>query len=269
MNTCNPIFIGHGSPMNAIRDNRYSRFLSAYAQLIPVPEAIVVISAHWETIGSRITGRDSPEQIYDFWGFPQELYNVRYAPKGFSKLAERISHSVPDIEIDYERGLDHAAWAVVRHMYPEEKVPVLEISLDRNKSPAEHFELGGILFNKTEGKILFIGSGNVVHNLRQISYADDVPPYQWAVAADEWINDQVTDNNISHLVNYVDFMPDYRRAIPTSEHYLPFLYILGMCEGKDKIKTIYQEIQNGSISMRCIEIEKTYRAGTAADFSQR
>ena len=165
----NPVFIGHGSPMNAILDNSYSRFLSSYAQKIEKPKVIVVISAHWQTKGTYITGNQSPEQIYDFYGFPEELYRVKYAPHGAKAVAEMIAQEVDGITIDADRGIDHAGWAVVKHMYPDADVPLLELSLDVLKSNQQHFSLGSRLGALANSGILFIGSGNMVHNLRAIS----------------------------------------------------------------------------------------------------
>jgi 4,5-DOPA dioxygenase extradiol len=254
MQVSKPVFIGHGSPMNAISNNFYSKFLNAYAKSILAPRAIVVISAHWQTQGSHITGNAHPGQIYDFYGFPDELYKLKYSPEGSAEVASEIEDDGLGIKIDEKRGIDHAAWAVVRHMYPEQTIPLLEMSLDVKKTAKEHFSLGAKLSKYSERGILFIGSGNVVHNLRDISFNEEEKPFEWAIESDRWIKEKLEDNDIAKLLDYEKSMPNVRRAIPTNEHYIPLFYILGMKKEDTKINTIYDEIQNGSISMRSIEI---------------
>jgi 4,5-DOPA dioxygenase extradiol len=248
------VFIGHGSPMNAISKNAYSDFLIAYASTIKKPEAIVVISAHWLTNGTYITGNAKPEQIYDFYGFQESLYTVQYSPPGSTAVAETVSREIGGIKIDPERGIDHAGWAVVKHMFPDQSVPLLEISLDMRKTAKEHFSLGQKLGRLREHGILFLGSGNLVHNLRDVGYEADEKPFQWALDADAWLAGRLNENRINELVEYETYFPNYKRSIPTNEHYLPLLYILGMREPDTKINTLYEEIQNGSISMRSIEV---------------
>lgn len=251
-NRISPLFIGHGSPMNAIASNSYTHFLASYAQSIPSPKAVVVISAHWQSRGTFITGSDAPEQIYDFYGFPDDLYRVRYAPPGTKTIAQQVASFVSGISVDSDRGIDHAAWAVLMHMYPKATIPVLELSLDIHKSPQEHFLLGQRLQALCNDGILFIGSGNMVHNLRDISFEDDEPPFPWAVAADAWLKEKLELDAIQELIDYERSFPNYKRSIPTNEHYLPLLYILGMRDTTKKLKTLYEAIQNGSISMRSI-----------------
>lgn len=246
-----PLFLAHGSPMNAIADNCFTAFLSTCAKGIPKPRAIVVISAHWQTRGSFITGSAAPPQLHDFYGFPDELYALRYAPPGSPAIAGLIHEAIGEIGIDPERGMDHAAWALARRMYPAADVPLLELSLDAGRSPRGHFELGRRLRALKGRGILFIGSGNLVHNLRDLSFDDDAAPFPWALAADAWLKDRLERGMIDELIDYTESFPGYRRSIPTDEHYLPLLYILGMHDETRPIKTLYEEIQNGSISMRC------------------
>lgn len=250
----NPVFIGHGSPMNALLNNNYTNFLTTYTASIRIPKAIIVISAHWQTNGTFITGNSHPEQIYDFYGFPDELYNIRYTPDGSSEIADLISSSIHDIKIDKNRGIDHAGWAVIRHMYPNQNVPVLELSLDTNLNPDDHFQLGLSLSQFVSQGILFIGSGNIVHNLRNISFDENAKPFQWAIDIDQNIKSKLESNQVTELINYSHSIPNYKMAIPTNEHYLPLIYILGMKTNNQSIHTLYEEIQNGSISMRSIEI---------------
>ncbi len=256
----NPVFIGHGSPMNAAAANDYTKFLGTYAASIGKPEAVVVISAHWQTRGTFVTGSARPPQIYDFYGFPDELYALEYAPQGSPEIARLIAcgtgAGTPEtgIRVDQSRGIDHAGWAVVKHMYPDGDVPLLELSLDANLTETEHLALGARLAPFADRGILFLGSGNIVHNLRDISFDDTEKHFGWAVEADRWITRQIETGNTDALVNYKTAMSDWRRSIPTSEHFLPLLYILGMNDSARHARTVYEEMQNGSISMRSVEI---------------
>ena len=247
-------FVGHGSPMNAISSNDYTRALAEYSKRIEVPAAIVVFSAHWLTRGTYVTGSLNPVQIYDFYGFPQSLYNIIYNSPGKPELALQLEKNIEGIQLDTNRGIDHAAWAVARHMYPGQNVPILEISLDVEKSPIEHFEFARNFIEYRKQNILFIGSGNLIHNLRAIEWKQDAAPYKWAADADEWLKDRIESNNIEELVNYRTYLLDYQQAIPTNEHYLPMLYVMGMKVPEDNLTTIHESIQNGSISMRSFEL---------------
>jgi len=251
----NPVFIGHGSPMNAISSNSYTGFLHDLAKTFDIPRAIVVISAHWQTHGTWITGNANPGQIYDFYGFPDELYRVRYAPKGSIETAKLLSDADIGIQVDDERGIDHAGWAVVKHLYPEQNVPVLELSLDVDKTEREHFDLGKRLAQFCDKGILIIGSGNLIHNLRMVDFDDDAKPFQWAVEVDAWQKEKLETDSVSDLVDYKKSMPHWQKAVPTDEHYLPLLYILGMKSESAAARSIHEEIQNGSISMRSVLIQ--------------
>jgi 4,5-DOPA dioxygenase extradiol len=250
----NPIFIGHGSPMNAIKRGRYSGFLGAHAASIPRPRAILVISAHWQSEGSRITASANPGQIYDFYGFPDELYELKYAPPGSPELAREVASEIPEIALDETRGIDHAGWAVAKHLYPEANVPLLELSLDYTKREREHYELGKRLAVFTDRGVLVIGSGNLVHNLREMSFDDEARPFPWALAADKWFAERIARDEDRELIEYRDCMPGWQRALPTDEHYLPFLYVLAMRRAPGGARTAYEEIQNGSVSMRSVEM---------------
>jgi len=250
----NPVFIGHGSPMNAISSNPYTAFLRDLAGTFGLPRAIVVISAHWQTHGTWITGNANPSQIYDFYGFPDELYRVRYAPKGSSETAKLLRDADIGIRIDDERGIDHAGWAVVKHLYPEQNIPLLELSLDVDKTEREHFDLGKRLAQFCDMGLLVIGSGNLIHNLRMVDFDDDAKPFQWALETDAWQKDKIAAGNVSDLIDYRNTMPHWQKAVPTDEHYLPLLYILGMKTERDTVRSIHEEIQNGSISMRSVTV---------------
>jgi 4,5-DOPA dioxygenase extradiol len=247
------LFVGHGSPMNAISTNGYTKSLGEYSAGIKAPAAIVVISAHWQTDGSFITGSAKPEQIYDFYGFPQELYDVEYSPRGLPEIAEKINSKINDIMVDNHRGIDHAGWAVLKHLYPEANIPLLELSLDVNKSFEEHYELGKRLSVFRNNNVMFIGSGNIVHNLRRIEFDVNSAPYGWAVKMDEFFRKAIKDDDIKTLIEMKNRLPDYATGIPTDEHYIPLLYIAGMKNDDDKLNFIHESILNGSISMRSFE----------------
>ncbi len=247
------LFLAHGSPMNIVADNSYSRMLKDYAKTIPSPKAVIIISAHWLTRCSFITGSDQPEQMYDFYGFPSELYTVHYKPKGLPILAEHIHKAIPEIAIDPSRGVDHAGWTLMKHLYSDATIPCLEISLDITKTPQQHFDLGKKLaFLRDEG-VLIVGGGNLIHNLYDIDFDDEAKPFPWASAIDSWIKEKLVALDIEALVEAADQMPDYDLALPTIEHYLPLLYTLAMRRSEDKLSMLDESIQNGSISMRSFE----------------
>jgi len=251
-----PLFLAHGSPANCLADNAFTRFLTQYGKTLARPKAIVVVSAHWQTHGTCITGNAYPAQIYDFHGFPAELYAVQYTPPGSPEVAHEIARQVPGIRVDPTRGIDHAAWAVVKHLFPRQDIPLLELSLDVDKSGHEHYAMGKRLAT-CDKDLLFIGSGNVVHNLGDISFVENTVPFMWAQTADQWFKDQLDHLNTEALIDYRKHLPNWQRALPTSEHFLPLLYILAMREERQGVQTLYEEIQNGSISMRSFTFSDT------------
>jgi 4,5-DOPA dioxygenase extradiol len=254
-NTLLPVvFFAHGSPMNAVADNAYTKALAAYGSAFPRPRALVVISAHWLTHGTFITAHSHPKQIYDFYGFPDELYEVQYSPAGLPSVAAMIHETVPEIKMDPERGIDHAGWVVAKHLFPQENVPLLEISLDVDKSPEEHFAFAKSLRKCRNENVFFAGSGNLVHNLGEIDYEENAEPYSWAEKANEWFEERITGDNSAELVEYEKYLPDHRRVFPANDHYLPSLYILGMKNKDEKNRLIHNSIQNGSISMLSFEV---------------
>ena len=240
--------------MNIIENNSYTDMLKTLSKTIETPKAIIVISAHRLTRGTYITSNPTPPQIYDFYGFPEELYTYKYTAPGAPELAKQIEADNIGVQIDETRGIDHAARAVLFHMYPEQNIPVLEMSLDVNKSLEEHFALGQKLAKYREENILIIWSGNIIHNLGNISFDEDAKPFDRAVEMDNWFKEQIKENNTETLLNYPNYLPNHGLAIPTTDHYLPLLYVLGMKNSNEQITTIHESIQNGSISMRSIEI---------------
>jgi 4,5-DOPA dioxygenase extradiol len=246
------LFIGHGSPMNILAKNRFTHDMIRLRDQLIDPDAILVISAHWLTRGTHITSGARPEQIYDFHGFPHELYKVKYNPPGSPEIAKMIAETIGDniITLDTERGIDHAAWSVLKHTFPEQKIPVLELSLDVSKDASYHFELGKKLAQLRNKNILIIGSGNIIHNLTEIDFHDEAAPFGWATSFDMAIKEALISKNFSALIHYNDLGAQAKRAIPFNDHYLPMLYTLGMVEEPETIWFIHEGIQNGSISMR-------------------
>jgi 4,5-DOPA dioxygenase extradiol len=246
------IFIGHGSPMNAIQTNDFTMALGNVSKIIEKPGLILSISAHWESDGTFITESRNPEQIYDFYGFPDELYEVKYAPEGSPEAAGKISKFLNDknVRLDNNRGIDHGTWSILKHIYPEAEIPVIQISLDYKKTPEEHYRLGKNLYELRKENVLIIGSGNITHNLRMISpdqYSESITG--WAFEFDDYIKKNLESNNDKNLINYKNNKL-FQYAVPTNEHYLPLLYIAGLRTESEKIEYIYEGFQHSSLSMR-------------------
>ncbi len=249
------IFIGHGNPMNAIADNAFTQMLSKLGKKIPKPKAIVCVSAHWLTEGTWVTGMQSPRTIHDFYGFPQALFDVQYPAQGSPEVANLICETVmdPKIQIDQEIwGIDHGTWSVLRHMYPKADIPVVQLSINHTQPFEFHFELGKKLQALRNQEILIIGSGNIVHNLRSIRWEENAKPFDWAVEFDEWIKSKLMERNFSPLIAEATKNESGKLSIPTTDHYIPFLYTLGASTQKDQLQFEYEGIENGSISMRCM-----------------
>ena len=247
------VFIGHGSPMNALAKNDYTRALEAFGKSLPLPQAIAVISAHWETQGSMIEVGALPKTIHDFYGFPQPLFDFQYPAAGAPALATKVANSL-GVKTTSEWGLDHGAWSVLHHLYPAHDIPVFQISLDRGKSFAQHFELGKKLSEWREQGVMILGSGNIVHNLRTIQWDENAPVTPFASQFDLAIKNFILEKNCPGLLEFAGIEPSMiKMALPSFEHYLPLLYVLGAaCEG-DRLwpapTFIYEGIQNATISM--------------------
>lgn len=246
------LFIGHGSPMNILAQNLFTHDMIRVRDQLLEPEAILVISAHWLTSGTHITAGAHPDQIYDFHGFPHDLYKYKYQAPGSPDIAKIVAETVGNniIYADQSRGIDHAAWAVLKHIYPEQKIPVLELSLDVEKEPMYHFELGQKLAALRDKNILVIGSGNIIHNLSETDFRDAAPPFAWATEFDSVIKNALMKKDFNNLINYHNLGVLAKKAIPFYDHYLPMIYILGMVEEAETIWFIHETIQNGSVSMR-------------------
>jgi 4,5-DOPA dioxygenase extradiol len=254
------LFLGHGNPMNALAKNKYTEALSKLGKNLPTPKAILCVSAHWMTTGTWITSMDKPKTIHDFYGFPEELYKVQYPVNGSPEWAEKIQKEINEsnIQADNNRGIDHGAWSVLVHMYPEAQIPVMQLSLDMSKPYEFHFKLGEELRKLRSQGILIIASGNIVHNLRKISWDEKAKPDAWAVEFDEWVKNKIESRDFTTLVSDVTKSEAGRLSVPTPDHYLPLLYILGASEKNDKINFEFEGFQNASISMRCIKFGYHY-----------
>lgn len=248
-------FIGHGSPMNAVADNAYTRMLSGLARRWPRPRAVLCISAHWMTDGTWVTHMARPRTIHDFGSFPQELFDIQYPAPGDPALAEDIKalFNAQGLSLDDTAwGLDHGTWSVLRHIYPAADVPVVQLSLDMQRSAADHFALGTLLRPLREQGVLILGSGNIVHNLRRIVWQEDAPPYDWATEFDERVRDALNVRDDRTLVDDALITEAGRLSIPTPDHWYPFLYVLGAALPGEKTETLFEGMQNASISMRSV-----------------
>lgn len=248
-------FIAHGSPMNAIVNNSYTNMLKSLAAAFERPKAIMIISAHWNTKGTYITYTDKPRQIYDFYGFPEELYRLKYEPSGGKEYVDMVvSQLNENIERTDQWGLDHGNWCILRYMYPEADIPVFQLSINVLGDEEYHFNLGKRLSKLREMGILIIGSGNIVHNLREINPKEDAEPFKWAIEFDNYIADAISNKDHKKLLEYKKVGEIARLSLPTDEHYLPLLYIIGMQGEGDKARFIYEGIEMGSLSMRSVMI---------------
>ena len=251
------LFLGHGSPMNAIAENNFTKKLNKLAQEIPIPKAILIISAHWETKGSWLTGMEKPKTIHDFYGFPKSLYEVQYPAPGSPELVSKIQKTIktPSIHNDQNQwGLDHGTWSVLRHMYPNANIPIVQLSIDKTKPFEYHYELGQQISFLREHGVLIMGSGNIVHNLKKISWQEDAPIHDWALEFDQWVKKRAQERDFESLVKKAANTKAGQLSIPTPEHYLPLLYVLG-AGGKDgDLIFDIEEIQNASIAMRSFRL---------------
>ena len=249
------LFIGHGSPMNAIAENEFTNFLSNLGKNIPKPKAILCVSAHWMTQGTWATSMSDPKTIHDFYGFPKALFDIQYKAKGSPETAALIQSTVtdPNVRLDaYEWGLDHGTWSVLKHMYPEADIPVLQLSLSIQDPPEYHFKVGEKLKALREQGVLILGSGNMVHNLQKIVWDENAKPFDWAIEADEWMKNKIESRDFKPMINDAIKSEAGKLSIPTWDHYYPLLYILGASDHKDELKFEYEGFQNASISMRAL-----------------
>lgn len=246
------IFLAHGSPMNAIEENEFTKSLQKLGQEYQDIEGILMVSAHWMTKGTYVTSMNKPKTIHDFFGFPDELFKIQYPAPGSPELAKNISSNISNFSIKQdstEWGLDHGTWSVLKYVFPKANIPVVQLSLDMTQTPEFHFKLGKELQYLRKQNILIMASGNIVHNLRKISWQITAPPHAWSIEFEKWYKTNLESKNYGELTNSFLKTESGRLSNPTLDHYLPSLYILGASTPEDKLDILFQGIQNSSISM--------------------
>ncbi|WP_374462155.1 4,5-DOPA dioxygenase extradiol [Chryseobacterium taeanense] len=253
------LFLGHGSPMNAIEENQFVQGFRKAASEIPKPNAILCISAHWFTQGTKVTAMKMPRTIHDFGGFPQALFDVQYPAPGSPELAKETADLLTPVPVeeDHSWGLDHGAWSVIKHMYPNADIPVIQMSIDYTKPAQYHFELAKKLNILREKGILIIGSGNIIHNLRLIDWRNINTVgagWDWAVEAREKTNNWLLDGNFSNIIQYQDQGIALQYAVPSPDHYLPLIYTLGLKDKPEELSLFNDELIGGSLSMTSVRI---------------
>lgn len=250
------LFVGHGSPMNAIEDNDYTRTWSRIAEHIPKPEVILSVSAHWYTKGTRIMNQENPETIYDMYGFPKELYEISYNTAGSPGIAkaskELISRAT---KYDTSWGIDHGTWSVLVHMYPDRNIPVFQISIDADAPAAAHYKIGKEISPLRERGVLILGSGNVVHNLRLVDWHKASKGFDWAYAFDDYIYENIMKKNHNNIIEFTRAGDIAKLAVPTADHFYPLLYALGASDETDKVSVYNKSCELGSLTMTCYLFE--------------
>lgn len=254
------LFLGHGSPMNAIEENEFVKGFRKIGREIEKPKAILCISAHWETKGTYVTAMPNPRTIHDFGGFPQALFDVQYPAPGSPDLAKETKELVKSTEVhlDDKWGLDHGSWSVIKHMYPNADVPVIQMSIDYSKPAQYHFELAKELASLRKKGVLIVGSGNMVHNLRMVAWdklAGDPYAYEWAEEASETMKSKILNGDFQSLVKYDKMGKAFQLAIPTPEHYLPLIYTLALKNEKDETMLFNDLPVGGSLTMTSVKFE--------------
>jgi 4,5-DOPA dioxygenase extradiol len=259
------LFIGHGSPMNAIQENEFSNNWRNVGRTIPCPRAILCVSAHWETAGSLVTAMEQPRTIHDFGGFPHELYEVRYPAAGSPRLAQEVRHIVGEdvVGLDEAWGLDHGCWSVMKQMYPEADVPVVQLSLNYAMPPRDHYNLGKQLSPLRQKGVLIVGSGNIVHNLALVKLLGDGLSdfnrpfgFDWAIEASDLFKRLINEKHHKELIDYPSLGKAVAMAVPTPEHYLPLLYALALQREDEKIAYFNDKPVAGSLTMTSLIIDK-------------
>jgi 4,5-DOPA dioxygenase extradiol len=254
------LFVGHGSPMNAIEQNEFVRGWQRTANAIEKPKAILCISAHWETRGTYITAMAKPQTIHDFGGFPQALFDVQYPAPGSPQLAKETQNIITQthVGLDEKWGLDHGCWSIIKPMYPNADIPVLQLSLDYTQPPEYHYQLAKELASLRKKGVLIIGSGNIVHNLGMVAWDKMNTPdyaYDWAIEANEKIKEYILTNNHNPLINYKKQGSAFNLAIPSPDHFLPLLYALALKKENEKITLFNDKALMGSLTMTSVKIE--------------
>jgi 4,5-DOPA dioxygenase extradiol len=253
------LFLGHGSPMNAIEENQFVTGFRDVAKTLPKPTAIICISAHWFTNGTKVTAMKMPQTIHDFGGFPKALYEVQYPAKGSPELAEATKALLEPtvVALDEKWGLDHGAWSVLKHLFPKADIPVIQLSIDYTKPAQYHYEMAQKLARLREKGILVIGSGNIIHNLRLVDFHNfdkDDYGFDWAIEARSDFNNYLLDGNFQSLINYEKQSKAIQLAIPTPDHYLPLIYTLGLKQKNEDLTLFNDKLVAGSLSMTSVKI---------------
>ena len=251
------IFVGHGNPMNALLKNEYTEAWGNIGRRIPTPKTILCISAHWYIPSTAVTTSEMPRTIHDFGGFPKELYQAEYSAPGDPELASRVQQLLSPVSTyaDHDWGLDHGTWSVLCHVYPQADIPVVQLSIDETQPPSFHFELGKKLATLREEGVLILGSGNLVHNLHAYAWGRHVPnPYEWATRFEQRACQLMMAGEYSPLVHYESLGKDALLSVPTPEHYLPLLYVLGTSKPNETVTFPVEGIDGGSVSMLSVQI---------------
>ena len=250
------LFLGHGNPLNALQSNAWTRAWAALGEQLGRPRAVLSISAHWYIEGTAVTAMESPRTIHDFGGFPRELFEVRYPAPGDSELAARVQRLLAPLPVraDQSWGLDHGSWSVLCHLFPQADIPVVQLSIDETQPPAFHYELGARLRPLREAGILLLGSGDIVHNLHAYAWGrHPQEPYDWALRFEERVRTELENANHAPLIDYPTLGRDALLAVPTPEHYLPLLYILGASVAGERVSFPVEGMDGGSVSMLTVQ----------------
>lgn len=253
------LFLGHGNPMNAIEENQFVRGFRTVAKTLPRPNAILCVSAHWFTKGTKVTAMEMPRTIHDFGGFPKELFEVQYPAKGSPELAQNTKTLLHPalVELDEKWGLDHGAWSVIKHLFPKADIPVIQLSIDYTKSAQYHFDLAQKLQAFRNKGVLIIGSGNIVHNLALVDWQNfdrDNHGHDWAIEARYTLNKFLVEGDYKSLINFDKLSKAVGLAIPTPEHYLPLIYTLGLQQKGESLSLFNDKLVAGSLSMTSVKI---------------
>lgn len=250
------VFFGHGSPMNTLEHNRYTDAWRRIGASLPKPKAILAVSAHWYIRGTAVTAMPQPRTIHDFGGFPRELFEVQYPAPGDPALAERVRELLAPVNVglDQDWGLDHGTWSVLAHVFPDADVPVVQLSIDGTQPPSYHYELARKLTPLRDEGVLIVGSGNVVHNLGRIQWAEDTPAYDWATRFNTRVRECLLAGDHASLIDYPALSADSRLSVPTPEHYLPLLYVIAQQTDGEALSLPIDGIELGSISMLSVAV---------------
>lgn len=253
------LFVGHGSPMNGIEDNEFSQYWEKMGKELPRPTAVLCISAHWLTRGTHITAMEHPKTIHDFGGFPKELFAVQYPAPGSPAVAKETASLIhqTNVGLDHDWGLDHGCWSVVKRMYPDANIPVLQLSIDYHQPASYHYSLAKELSALRKKGVLIMGSGNMVHNLRMVAWDKmNVPNYgyDWAQEMNETFKKLILSKDHTPLMNYESMGRAAQLAIPTPDHYYPLIYTLGLQDNKDEVEFFNDRLVAGSLTMTSVKI---------------